>query len=1070
MSIPYAFVTLVTSDHYLPGALTVAAALKDVHHSPPVDPEVPFQTVCIVTPEVLDINTVKHLRRAFDVVIGVEVIEVENEAGLALLAVCTPLAGVYYYAIGQVAFMSAKGFYTVAFHDSLLSRDRHSQVSAYLKAYDGRPSPWRPDLHSVLTKLHIFRLTQYKKIIFLDADVLPIRPLSHLFKLPYDFAAVPDVGWPDIFNSGVMVCSPGEENFKQTMDIAKGKGSWDGGDQGVLNEWRGDDWHRLSFTYNTTPTAAYTYAPAYERFGAQISAIHFIGPNKPWESIPYRAPGSGSSKEPSHPPSSKQRSYAYSSLVDRWFDIYDRYYRSTAQLSEKEFEVKKYESAWNEGPSISEATAEEKDETSKAALGLEDLRRLAVEGIGGSAPLQRGEGEYRSLPLEGRVDLMRPKKEKDPEAKSLSPPEPSREGGTSEDTTKKSHQAAQSWASSGVSGVPPSPPSPPLPPPAPRAAPIPQIDDHGEIHHKGHQSGAGESHQPHHHEPQHHDHHEPHEQQHQDHAGHHHHHHQQHVPHVQPPRPASPPMLSWNPAVEPPPNTAPPASAFRGDAYFPNVWDQPHSTRDFGYDTDKPAETQQFFEPPPPTHIPQRLVQEGHYANVTGHASAHSPSQEQHPSPDVSKVHPVFPWESRPRYMPGRRFPEGQGPSANITYIDRNAPLPAQAEPAPPSGSLSPKKQPHSPPGGFRSYANAWDNVPSIQKYAAKLVKPPPSVVAPMITSPRSGHSRKRSDSFKSWEERADATSMDGDDEDDGDDDEATRLDDSSVERSGRPPGRDRSLSSSGTRTPRSAKVKKEYRTYGVQTIPKEVRSFGVQVSTPTGSKDEPLSSKKFTTSPPTMAKLPSRRGTRASPPKVDPSSLPKPPSSIEELRLGQEQMASASPGVVSAQSFIKPGHPSLVTQSQNVNQSLPTGTMSPRIHDSYNTGSQALDSPRSHSPSSVSPVATPGPISSRTNVPFAPSKLSISQPPLTPIVVARTSSTSSSGETLDSSIGPISPRDSLLSPQISRKPAARIWNPATGVDVFKRGSEEVLARFLRMGSWEEDAHAHGHHHAHART
>ena len=120
------------------------------------------------------------------------------------------------------------------------------------------PLAGRPDLHAVLTKLHVFRLTQFSKIIFLDADVLPIRPLSHLFTLPHDFSAVPDVGWPDIFNSGVLVFNPGEEKFNGLMDLLHSKGSWDGGDQGILNEWRGNNWNRLSFIYNTTPTAAYT--------------------------------------------------------------------------------------------------------------------------------------------------------------------------------------------------------------------------------------------------------------------------------------------------------------------------------------------------------------------------------------------------------------------------------------------------------------------------------------------------------------------------------------------------------------------------------------------------------------------------------------------------------------------------------------------------------------------------------------------------------------------------------------------------------------------------------------------
>ena len=85
MASPYAFVSLLTSDSYLPGALTVAAALKDIHPSPPVPPEVDFQTVCLVTPETVDISSIKLLRKAFDLVIGVEIIEEDNERGLQLL-------------------------------------------------------------------------------------------------------------------------------------------------------------------------------------------------------------------------------------------------------------------------------------------------------------------------------------------------------------------------------------------------------------------------------------------------------------------------------------------------------------------------------------------------------------------------------------------------------------------------------------------------------------------------------------------------------------------------------------------------------------------------------------------------------------------------------------------------------------------------------------------------------------------------------------------------------------------------------------------------------------------------
>ena len=95
MASPYAFVTLLTSDSYLPGALTLAAALKDIHPSPATPPEVDFQTVCLVTPETVDIASIKLLRKAFDLVVGVEIIEENNERGLQLLGAPSPFHVAY---------------------------------------------------------------------------------------------------------------------------------------------------------------------------------------------------------------------------------------------------------------------------------------------------------------------------------------------------------------------------------------------------------------------------------------------------------------------------------------------------------------------------------------------------------------------------------------------------------------------------------------------------------------------------------------------------------------------------------------------------------------------------------------------------------------------------------------------------------------------------------------------------------------------------------------------------------------------------------------------------------------
>lgn len=92
MATPYAFVTLVTSDSYLPGALALVASLHELHSSPPTPPEVEFQTVCLVTPETVDVSSIKLLRRAFDVVVGVEIIEQEDDKNLRLLGECCALS------------------------------------------------------------------------------------------------------------------------------------------------------------------------------------------------------------------------------------------------------------------------------------------------------------------------------------------------------------------------------------------------------------------------------------------------------------------------------------------------------------------------------------------------------------------------------------------------------------------------------------------------------------------------------------------------------------------------------------------------------------------------------------------------------------------------------------------------------------------------------------------------------------------------------------------------------------------------------------------------------------------
>uniref|UniRef100_A0A182JT37 glycogenin glucosyltransferase n=1 Tax=Anopheles christyi TaxID=43041 RepID=A0A182JT37_9DIPT len=135
----------------------------------------------------------------------------------------------------------------------------------------------RPELGVTFTKLHCWRLTQFEKCVFLDADTLVLRNCDELFERE-ELSAAPDIGWPDCFNSGVYVYTPNMETFSKLVQYAVTHGSFDGGDQGLLNAYFSDWAHKdiqkhLPFIYNTSSVAT---------FGQNTKILHFIGVAKPW--------------------------------------------------------------------------------------------------------------------------------------------------------------------------------------------------------------------------------------------------------------------------------------------------------------------------------------------------------------------------------------------------------------------------------------------------------------------------------------------------------------------------------------------------------------------------------------------------------------------------------------------------------------------------------------------------------------------------------------------------------------------------------------------------------------------
>ncbi|PYI28748.1 nucleotide-diphospho-sugar transferase [Aspergillus indologenus CBS 114.80] len=240
------YCTLLLSDHYLPGAVVLAHSLRDNGSK--------AKLVALYTPDSLQPATVQELEIVYDEIIPVNPLTNLTPANLWLMD--------------------------------------------------------RPDLIATFTKIELWRQTQFKRIVYLDCDIVAVRAPNELLELDVDFAAAPDVGWPDCFNSGVMVLRPNLLDYFALRALAERGISFDGADQGLLNmHFR--DWHRLSFTYNCTPSANYQYIPAYNHFQSTISMIHFIGAQKPWTM--------GRQVQPVDSP--------YNKLLGRWWAVYDSHYR-----------------------------------------------------------------------------------------------------------------------------------------------------------------------------------------------------------------------------------------------------------------------------------------------------------------------------------------------------------------------------------------------------------------------------------------------------------------------------------------------------------------------------------------------------------------------------------------------------------------------------------------------------------------------------------------------------------------------------------------------------------------------
>ncbi|KAG8073736.1 hypothetical protein GUJ93_ZPchr0006g42949 [Zizania palustris] len=189
------------------------------------------------------------------------------------------------------------------------------------------------------SKFRLWQLTEYDRVVFVDADILVLRDLDVLFRFP-QLTAVGNDG--SLFNSGIMVIEPSQCTFESLIRKRRTIRSYNGGDQGFLNEvfvW----WHRLprrvnylkNFWANTTAERALKER-LFRADPPEVWSIHYLG-LKPWTC--YRDYDCNWNI-------ADQRVYASDAAHARWWQVYDdmgEVMRGPCRLSER----RKIEIAWD---------------------------------------------------------------------------------------------------------------------------------------------------------------------------------------------------------------------------------------------------------------------------------------------------------------------------------------------------------------------------------------------------------------------------------------------------------------------------------------------------------------------------------------------------------------------------------------------------------------------------------------------------------------------------------------------------------------------------------------------------
>jgi alpha-N-acetylglucosamine transferase len=144
----------------------------------------------------------------------------------------------------------------------------------------------KPVFHTPLdnfVKLRLWELTEYDRIVFIDADAIVLKNVDRLFAYP-EFSAAPNVyeRLSDFhrLNSGVFVAAPSRNTFAEMLDrLDRPDAFWARTDQTFLQSFF-PDWHGLPVFFNMLQYVWFNLPELWD--WPSISILHYQY-EKPWE-------------------------------------------------------------------------------------------------------------------------------------------------------------------------------------------------------------------------------------------------------------------------------------------------------------------------------------------------------------------------------------------------------------------------------------------------------------------------------------------------------------------------------------------------------------------------------------------------------------------------------------------------------------------------------------------------------------------------------------------------------------------------------------------------------------------